>query len=395
MTTEPVKGFKDFVGEEAEKRKEVKRLLEDAFEKYGFEPAETPVIEHEEFVKGDNEEDEAVSDTFKLKDKGKRKLALRYEFTFQLKRLMQNQKLPYKRYQIGPVFRDEPVSSNRFRQFTQCDADVVGSTIKDEAELLNLVKEMLSEFGIEPITYINSRKLLNEILDDNGVKEKNKEQILREIDKYDKLAEKDLRKNLRKLNAENVLDCLKKGEKYFSQFESYKEVLSLMEYCKAYGFEVKFSPTVVRGLSYYNGTVVEVKSKKMKETIVAGGSFIFNEVQCTGISFGLDRLTQLVNLETQKEKYLVVSLDQDKEAIKIAQDLRKSGKRASIYYGKPSKALQYANSKGISKTLFVGAQEVKKKKFKLKDMKSGQEKPVTLKQIKKKNVLFSKKNSGK
>src|SRR3990167_5483292 len=118
---ETVKGFKDFLGEEAEKREEIRKILVETFESYGFEPAETPIVEYEEFVRGENENDEAVSDIFKLEDKGKRKLALRYELTFPLKRIMRNQKLPYKRYQIGPVFRDEPISSNRVRQITQCD----------------------------------------------------------------------------------------------------------------------------------------------------------------------------------------------------------------------------------------------------------------------------------
>jgi len=112
-----VKGFRDFSGEEAEKRKAIKEIIVEIFERYGFEPAETPIIEQEEFVRGENKQDEAVSDIFKLQDKGKRNLALRYEFTFQLKRLMKNKKLPYKRYQIGEVFRDEPISENRFRQF--------------------------------------------------------------------------------------------------------------------------------------------------------------------------------------------------------------------------------------------------------------------------------------
>ena len=114
-----VKGFKDFSGEEAKKREKIKEIIIKNFKTYGLEPAETPIIEYENFVKSGNEQDEVVSDIFKLQDKGKRKLALRYELTFPLKRLAQNKKLPYKRYQIGEVFRDEPVTANRIRQFTQ------------------------------------------------------------------------------------------------------------------------------------------------------------------------------------------------------------------------------------------------------------------------------------
>ena len=142
MKTDLVKGFKDYEGDAAEDREFLRALIAGTFEKYGFTPAETPVIEYEEFVKGENEKDEAVSDIFRLKDRGNRDLALRYEFTFQLKRLMQNKKLPYKRYQIGPVFRDEPVSANRVRQFIQCDIDTIGSTVKDEAEILAAFDEL-------------------------------------------------------------------------------------------------------------------------------------------------------------------------------------------------------------------------------------------------------------
>src|SRR3989344_195166 len=344
-----VKGFRDYDGNEAEDREFLRALIVGTFEKYGFEPAETPIIEYEEFVRGDNEKDEAGSDIFRLKDKGERNLALRYEFTFQLKRLMQNKKLPYKRYQIGPVFRDEPVSSERFRQFIQCDIDTIGSTIKDEAEILAAFNELFIKAGIEPIILVNNRKLLNQILEDNSIKEKDKEQVLREVDKIDKLPETEVRQNLKKLNAENVLNSFKKGEKYFSQFESYKEVIGLIEYCKSYGVKVLFSPNIVRGLSYYNG------------------------IQSTGISFSLERLEVVSRLKLKKDKWLIVSLEQDVAAIKLAQRLRSKGKIVSLYYGKPSKALEFANSYNYNKAIFVGAKEIKVKKFKVKLMSTGKE----------------------
>ncbi len=371
MKTNTIKGFKDFTEQEAVKRAEIKKILVEIFEKYGFEPAETPIIEYEEFVKGDNKNDEAVSDIYKLKDKGKRKLALRYEFTFQLKRLMKNKKLPYKRYQIGEVFRDEPASLNRFRQITQCDIDIIGSEIKQEAEILSITKDILDKLGIEFTIYINNRKLLNEILDDQKIK--NKEKVIREIDKLDKLSEAEVKRNLKKLRAEKILSVFKKPESYFKKYKFYNEIILLKKYCKLYNVEVRFSPSLSRGLSYYNGTVFEVKAKGSKETITAGGSYEFNNIQCTGISFGLDRLTNLVKKDYEKEKYLIVSLNQDKEAIKLAQQLRKKGEVALIYYGKPSKALQYANSYKINKVIFVGKKEVKNKKFKVKNMKSGKE----------------------
>ena len=373
MTNELVKGFKEYTGEEAEKRQKIKGILAGTFKKYGFELAETPILEYEEFVKGENERDEAISDIFKLQDKGKRKLALRYEFTFQLKRLMKNRKLPYKRYQIGEIFRDEPTSAARFRQFTQCDVDIIGSTVKDEAELLALTDESLKNLGIKPVILVNNRKLLNEILVSEKIREKDREQVLREIDKIGKLSEKEILQNLKKLKAENVYKALKKGEAYFKKFKSYEEVLELIKYAGYYGVKVLFSPTVIRGLSYYNGSVFEVKAEGIRETITAGGSYMFDGVQCTGISFGIERLLLLAKIKLEKKESLIVSLGQDKEAIKLSQRLRDKGKNVLMFFGNPSKALNFANSKGIQEVIFVGKDEIKKGKYKVKEMKTGKE----------------------
>ncbi len=374
MKTNLVKGFNDYTGENALKRAEIKKILVETFEKYGFEPVETPVIEYEEFMKGQNTNDEAVSDIFKLQDKGKRNLALRYEFTFQLKRIVKNKKLPYRIYQIGPVFRDEPVSANRFRQFVQSDIDVVGSTIKDEAEILALVKEVLDKLGIDFVIYVNNRKLLNEILDKEKIK--NKEQVMREIDKLDKLPEKQIKANLKKLKAEKILSILKKPKDFFKKYNSFKEIQELEKYCKFYKVKVIFQPTLSRGLSYYNGSVFEIKTSKMKESICAGGAYQINNLQATGISFGLERIEKLADVVLRKEDTMVVSLNQDREAIKLAQKLRKQGRNCMIYYGKPSKALECANSKKIKEVIFVGKEEVTSGKFKVKNMGSGGERLV-------------------
>ena len=367
-----LKGFNDYSGEEARKRAEVRKVLIDVFEKYGFEPAETPIVEYQEFVKGDNEQDEAVSDIYKLQDKGKRKLALRYEFTFQLKRLIKNKKLPYKRYQIGEVFRDEPASSNRFRQFTQCDIDIISSTIKDDAEILAVVDKIFKELKIPNKIFVGNRKLLNEILDEQKINKKNKRQVLREIDKLDKLPEKQVRQNLKKLKAEKIFTILKKPESYFKKYKSYSEIEELKKYGAYYGIKIIFQPFLVRGLSYYNGTIFEVKSS-IKETICAGGSYQINDIQATGISFGLDRIVKLADIKLKEEELLVVSIGRERDAIKLIEKLRKQGEKATIYYGKPSKALEYANSKKIKKVIFVGKKEVESGKFKVKDMETGKE----------------------
>lgn len=372
MKTDVVKGFRD-IGD-ARKRIAIEGLISEVFERYGFRAAETPIIEYEEFVRGENGGDEAVSDIFKLKDKGKRNLALRYEFTFQLKRLAKNKKLPFKRYQIGPVFRDEPVGGSRWRQFVQCDVDTIGSDARDEAEILKVVSELMQKLGIDSVIYLNNRKLLNEILEEQGVKSKDRELVIREIDKLDKIPEADVKKNLKKYKAESLLNVFKKPAKYFERYGSYKEIKEVLKWCGVYGVEVKFQPTIARGLSYYTGTIFEIKTEKMKESIAAGGSYLIDGITATGVSLGLDRLELISKLEDEEKDILIISLDQDKAAIKLAQQLRGEGISTRIFYGKPSKALDYANSYAIPSVIFVGADEVKKKKYKLKDMNTGTEK---------------------
>ena len=374
--TEPVKGFRDFSGKEAEKRAEIRKIIVETFEQYGFEPAETPIIEREEFVRGENVNDEAVRDTFKLEDRGKRKLALRYEFTFQLKRLAKNKKLPYKRYQVGELFRDEPVKEGRTRQFTQCDIDIIGSSFKDEAECLATFNELFNKLNIEVTIYVNNRRLLNEILEKEKIKLSDRNSVLREIDKLDKLSEKEVEQNLKRYGAEKLLKIFKQRENYFEKYEYYSKIKELKKYCKFFDVKVEFRPFLVRGLSYYNGSVFEVWSKKLKVSVCGGGSYLVNGIQSTGISLGLEPLMLIENFKSEKDKYLIISLEKDKEAIELTQKLREKGEVVSIYYGKPSKALEYANSYNYNKVIFVGEKEVKAKKFKVKDMKTGKEKSL-------------------
>ena len=373
---ETVKGFKDKLGNDAEKAALIRDLARDTFRRYNFNEIETPIIEYEEFIKkGSDENDEAISDIFKLNDKGKRNLALRYEFTFQLKRIAKNQKLPFKRFQIGPVFRDEPVKGNRLRQFTQCDIDTIGSTLKDQAEILSAVSEILNSLKIKYKIYVNNRALLNEILEE--LKIKNKTEAIRELDKLDKLPKKEVKENLKKIDAEKLLEKIEKPEKEFEKYSSYKEIKELKKYAKDYGIEITFQPSLARGLSYYVGNVFEIKSD-IKETICGGGTYLINKNISTGISFSIERLMAVTKEMQETEKYLVVSLDEDSQAIKLSKKLRAKKKNASIFYGKPSKALEYANSYNINKVIFVGKKEVEENKFKVKDMKTGKENSLTL-----------------
>jgi histidyl-tRNA synthetase len=293
---------------------------------------------------------------------------------------MKDKKLPYKRYQIGPVFRDEPVSGNRLRQFTQLDPDIVGSTIKDEAEILTIVKRILNSLEIKFKINVNNRKLLNEILDKENIKKTDFEKVIREIDKLDKLPEKEVYNNLKVYGAQKILEIFRKPESYFEEYENYSEIKELKKYCNDYNVEVKFNPTLARGLSYYNRGVFEVKSD-LKETIAGGGSYMFNGVQCTGISFGLERLSLLAKIQFKKNKVLIISINEDKKAIELSEKLRDNNIPCLIFYNKLSKALDYANSYKIPHVIFIGENEIKKKLYKIRNMNSGKEELVNEKDL--------------
>ena len=339
-----VKGFQDFLPPESTKRKAVVKIIEKYFELYGFAPIETTIVEFDELMRPDTlpsqQEDEAVSDRFRLKDKGGRNLGLRYEFTFQLQRILKqnpNLKMPFKRYQIGPVFRDEPVSANRFRQFTQCDADIIGNPdIEADAECLALANDTLKALGIESDIEINNRKLIQALIE--SVKITDSKPIMRELDKLDKIGEDMVKLNLKKYADSNqILTLFKLLEKpldFFldNAFDGSADLDNLIKKCKLYGFTPKLNPFLMRGLSYYTSSVFEIKVKDSKDSIGGGGRYdksvgryLNKEIPAVGISFGLERLCSLAKIKIeQTPKAILISFNQDKETIKLAQVLRKA-----------------------------------------------------------------------
>ncbi len=382
MSSETVKGFQDFLGEDAKKREKMIEIIRNQFNLCGFEPAETPIVENEDFVRGKNQNDEAVRDIFSLEDRGKRKLALRFEFTFQLKRIAKNQKLPYKRYQIGYVFRDEPIRKGRLRQFIQCDADVIGSSVKEEAELMAMAKNVFQELKIPAKIYVNNRKLINEILEDKKIAERDKEQVIRELDKLDKLSKEEVAKNLKEYDAEKLVEVFTAKEKTFEKYNFYGEIKKLKDLCVGYGVEVEFRPFLARGLSYYNGTVFEIWAEELGVALTGGGSYLVDGIQSTGISFGLEPLFLISKVDYENKTVMILSMSQDKQAISLAQKLREKKVPVMLLTDKaPSKSLDYANAKKIEKVLIIGEDEVKNKKYTLKNMKTGKEEKLSEREI--------------
>ncbi|MBW2976174.1 histidine--tRNA ligase [Candidatus Woesearchaeota archaeon] len=410
MTLQLPKGTRDFSPEEAIAKDKIVNALKEVFELYGYSPLETPAFERYDILASKYAGgEEILKEAFKFKDQGKRDLGLRYDLTVPLARYIgtnPNIKMPFKRYQIGEVFRDGPVEKARYRQFTQCDADIVGiKNMTAEAEIIALAQRAFKKLGFDSTIKINNRKLLNGLLLKIGVKKEKLETAILSIDKLEKFGLDTVKKELRekKISNETVANIVKiinitgsnnekisKIKKITGKSEGIEEIEELLSLLGILNVNAELDISLARGLSYYTGTVIEVylKNSKVKTAVCAGGrydkmigSFLRNlDYPAVGISFGLDRIYDAY-AEKAKEakktvaKVFIIPINTLKESLKIAEELRNENVKADIdLAGKgPSKNLQYASRMGIPYVIFIGEEELKQNKVKLRDMKTGKE----------------------
>src|SRR3989344_2784387 len=267
------KGTKELMPEEKIKIVRIMNLIKKTFEKYGFSPMDTPIIQRYDVLASKYAGGaEILKETFKLKDQGNRELALRYDLTVQMAiaiALNQNIKLPLKRYEIGRVYRDGPVEKARVREFYQCDADVIGSkSLVSDAELLKIYKEVFDELKIKVEIKVNSIKLLNEIIYYAGLSGKEEKAILI-IDKLEKFGAEQVKKELKEIANEeqikrllNVLEIkgsntekIEKIKNILGNTVGINEIEELERYCKSMKVNFVFDVSLARGLSYYTGPV--------------------------------------------------------------------------------------------------------------------------------------------
>ena len=425
MTLQLPKGTRDLKPEEAIVRNKIVSTLKGVFEVYGYSPLETPVFERYDILASKYAGGaEILKETFKFKDQGKRELGLRYDLTVSMCRFVgmnPNIKMPFKRYAIGEVFRDGPVERARYRQFTQCDVDVVGiNGMTADAEIIALTQRAFKKLGFDVVIKINNRKLLNDLLSNAGVKKDKLETVLLTIDKLDKFGLEAVKKELKQKKVNNaaikkIVNIINiKGnnkakinniKKLINDSDGLKEINELLSLLNILKINIDFDVSLARGLSYYTGTVIEVylKNSGVKTAVCAGGrydniigSFIGRgNYPAVGISFGLDRIYDAYIEKTKEIKksvtqVYIIPINTFNESLKIAEELRNENVNVDIdLTGRgPSKNLQYANSLGIPYVLFVGQEELKQGKIKLKDMDSGKEQMMDAEEL----VLFLNKN---
>lgn len=388
-----LKGFRDFLPEEAVKRQSVIDKLRAVFELYGFNPLETPALEYAEILEG-KYGDEGEKLIYKFKDRGGRDVAMRYDQTVPLARVVAQYgnelPMPFKRYQIQPVWRAEKPQAGRFREFLQCDADIVGDdSINADFEILSCLNTALQKLGFKDFAIlVNSRKILG---DD--------QRLISILDKEDKIGKKEV---LRLLS--QTIRSDEKAEKFYLSLKNIKskdipprlkEILKKRE-----ELNLSFQPFLARGLDYYTDLIFEVKIPKYKGGSVCGGGrydnligmFAGKQIPAAGFAFGFDRLVEameqqgLLDLPKTVTKVLVTifSPELQTNSIEATTKLRAAGINTELYPDpetKLDKQLKYADKKGIPYVIIIGPEEIKNSTVTVKNMSSGEQKNYPLDKI--------------
>lgn len=421
----PLSGFRDILAPEMLSRQEMINTIRNVYESYGYTPLETPAIERYETLQGKyGEEGEKLM--YKFTDHGGRKIALRYDLTVPLARVVAQHKeeipLPYKRYQIGNVWRGESPQAGRYREFLQFDADIVGtSSLLADAEVIMMMSDAMKALGVNAVIRVNNRKILDSLAQKTGIKDASRaRKFFSIIDKTEKMGVKktieEIALNFGQKEAEVTEEFLETNGKTNAKIKKIKKIIEnknpnsgILEIVQVFkiledaGYsesEVIFDQTIARGLDYYTGTIYETTLLDFPQigSVCSGGRYdnliatlSDNKVDlpAVGTSVGVDRLfTALTKLKRikpikTKSQVLITNFDQKDWGIyvKLAKQLRQEGVATEIYYenSKLDKQLKYADKIGIPWILFAGPDEIEKGLVKVKNMQSGEQKTTTLK----------------
>jgi histidyl-tRNA synthetase len=430
------KGTRDFNAETLAKRYYIFDTIKKVFVKYGFQPIETPTMENLSTLTGKYGEEgdrllfkilnsgdflkEAtqITDykklTFEISEKG-----LRYDLTVPFARYVvmhQNEiSFPFKRFQIQPVWRGDSPQFGRYREFYQCDADVVGTdSLVCEAELIQIYDEVFANFGIPVTIKINNRKILQGLSEVIQATDKLID-ITIAIDKLDKFSWEDVKKELiGKGIAEEACTKIQQFialesselEVFFENNEigrrgvaELKEVLGLLKGIDLKN-QVSIDYSLARGLSYYTGCILEVKAQNISIGSIGGGGryddltgvFGLKGVSGVGISFGADRIYDVLeklelfpDLSGNRTKVLIITFDQEniKYAMPVLRQLRDANINAELYPEptKVKKQMEYANKRSIPYTILIGSEEMNTGLLTIKNMVTGEQEKLTLNEI--------------
>ena len=429
QSTKPASGMRDFLPEDVRRREYVIGIIKRVYERYGFEPLETPAVENLETLLG-KYGDEGSRLIFKILKRGEHEktgesdLALRYDLTVPLARVMaQHQaRLPrlFKRYQIQPVWRADRPARGRFREFYQCDVDSLGSTSPVvEAELCAAVSDALSELGFEDfVLRLNHRQVLTGVLAACGVPSGSHADTLVAVDKYDKIGRSGVRDELRQrgLSAdatEQLLQALhpvSPGGHVRAESRDNQMILDRLERTLSAeggslgavrnlraivdlaadtgaGARLWVDPSLARGLSYYTGAIMEVAVADLAGSLGGGGRYddligVFSgqDIPASGFSLGLERILVVMTERSMFPPTLAMSpadvmvamfdVSAAANAIRVADQMRACGLRVLVYpdADKLGKQIKYADGRGIPFVALLGDDEMKAGTVDVKDL---------------------------
>lgn len=445
--TQPARGMRDFLPADVRRREYVIGIIKEVYERYGFEPLETPAVENIETLTGKYGE-EGNQLIFKIlkrgvhESTGEADLALRYDLTVPLARVVAEykDKLPkfFKRYQIQPVWRADRPARGRFREFYQCDVDVLGSrSMVVEAEICAAAGEALTKLGFSDFTIrVNHRQALAGILIAAGVPLEKHDSTLVALDKLDKIGREGLEKEFleRGISAESgkaLLDFFAElssldhaaeivaGEDAATKLAALnlailgrlvefvgdnelgargvQELQSIMKFAEAAGSgkAIKIDPSLARGLSYYTGAIIEINVRDLAGSLGGGGRydhlvgmFLGQDVPACGFSLGLERIIVVMTerqmfppeLATSPAEVMVSVWNEDSiaDSLALAHELRSAGLRVDLYpeADKLGKQFKYASERQVPFVVVIGDDERANNEVSIKDLRSGEQRRV-------------------
>lgn len=425
-------GFKDYLPELMIPRQEIIANIKRTFESFGFLPLDTPALERSSVLGTDSNEFKMEVYRFKASEQD---VTLRFDLTVPLSRVIAaypDLLKPFKRYQTGSVWRKEKPQAGRFREFTQFDADIVGSdSILADVEIVVLMHDTMKNLGIENfVIRFNNRKILNGLPEVAGFEEKKAKDVFRVLDKLDKIGLEEILKELSRkpdnqydesalaLSSESVSkikeflslssDSLENIKNFFQGvktaekgIEECEEIIKSLLELGISQKNWKFDLSVARGLGYYTGPVFETTLTDLPEigSVFSGGRFnelvmryTGEKMPAVGASVGVDRLIAAleklgkIDKKTATAKVLLIIIDKalSLKIMKIAQTFRKAGINAEVFLSENKmmkEQIIYAAKRGIPYVVIIGEEEEKVGKMKLKDMVARKEKLLTEEEV--------------
>ena len=405
ITPQTLKGFRDFLPEEKRKRDYIAKKVIEVFELFGFEPLETPTLESADLLLGKYGQ-EADKTVYIFKDKGERRVGLRFDQTVPTARVLAQYQnlLPkyFRRYQIQNVFRADKPQRGRFREFTQCDIDIFGTTSSlADAEIIATTYFAFKAIKYPKIKlYLNDRQTLFQYLQPYATKEISIFSLIQSIDKLEKIGEEKVidelvKKGLNKDNAKQAIATIKSAKPSYNL----QEIIRLSVNLGIPKEDIVFSSTLARGLDYYTGMIFEVILPGYQVGSCGGGGRYDKLIEqlggvnipAVGIAFGFDRMVEaaeyfkLINEKDMGPQILVTIFSKEliSQSLEFANILRDNKIKVEVYPANDrlDKQLKYANKKGIPYVIIIGPKEVQKNIIKLKDMKTGEQKELNQQEL--------------